>query len=89
MRTDEYEISMYREIDVCKRMIIGLKNTLAVIESKHNKSSNIFLKELESGNDSDCKDDCREWKENYDALKRWEEKLSQYEVLYLSDKIDS
>jgi hypothetical protein len=89
MRTDEYEISMYREIDVCKRMIIGLKKTLAGIENKHNKSSSIFIKELEIGNDPDCKKDCREWKDNYEALKRWEEKLSQYEELYESDKIDS
>jgi hypothetical protein len=89
MRTDEYEISIYREINVCKRMIIGLKKTLTVIEKKHNKSSNIFIKELESGNDPDCKEDCREWKENYDALKIWEERLSQYEELYGSDKINS
>jgi len=89
MRTDEYEISMYREIDVCKRMIAGLKKTLAIIENKQNKSSNIYIKELESGNDSDANKDCREWKENYDALKRWEEKLLQYEELYGSDKIDS
>ncbi len=89
MRTDEYEISIYREIDVCKRMIIGLKNTLAVIENKHNQSSNIFSKEHESGTDHGCKEDCREWKDNYDALKRWEEKLAQYEKLYRSDKINS
>jgi hypothetical protein len=89
MRTDEYEISMQREIAVCRRMITGLKNTLALIERKHNKSSDIFIKELESGNGPDCKEDCREWKENYDALKRWEEKLSQYEELYGSDKIES
>ena len=88
MRTDEYEISMYREIDVCKRMITGLKKTLAAIKNKHNKSSN-NIKELESGNDPDCKKDYRAWKDNYDALKRWEEKLSQYEELYESDRIDS
>lgn len=88
MRTDEYEISLYREIAVCKRMIIGLKKKLAVMEIKHNKSGQFFIEELESGNDSGCKEDCREWKGNYDALKRWEEKLSQYEELYESDKID-
>lgn len=89
MRTDEYEISMYREIDVCKRMIAGLKKTIAGIENKHNKSPDNFIKELESGNDPDANKNCEEWKENYDALKRWEEKLLQYEELYGSDKIDS
>ena len=89
MRTDEYEISMYREIDVCKRMIAGLKKTLTIIQNKHNKSSNIFIKELESGNDLKAEENCREWKENYDALKKWEEKLLQYEDLYGSDNIDS
>ncbi len=48
MRTDEYEISIYREINVCKRMIIGLKKALTVIEKKHNKSSNIFIKDRDS-----------------------------------------
>ncbi len=89
MRTDEYEISMYREIDVCKRMITGLKKTLAVMEKKHNKSSNVLMKDLESGKDFDCKEECLEWKGNYDALKKWQEKLSQYEELFGSDKIDS
>ena len=60
-----------------------------MIEKKHNKSSNIFIKELESGNDPDCEKGCSEWKNNYDALKRWEEKLSQYEELYEFNKIDS
>ena len=89
MRTDEYEISMRREIDVCKRMIIGFKKNLAGIENKHDRSRNFFIKKLENGNALECEEYCREWKDNYDALKRWEDKLSQYEELYGSDEINS
>jgi hypothetical protein len=89
MRTDEYEISLNKEINVCKRMILRLKKKLAAIEKKYNKHGDILIKELESRNENDCREDCREWKDNYEALKRWEEKLLQYEELYGSDKIDS
>lgn len=89
MHTDEYEISMHREMDVCRRMITGLKVFISGMEKKHNKSSTDFFTDIERGNSAEGKDDYTEWKGNYEALKSWEGKLSQYEDLYGSDIIDS
>jgi hypothetical protein len=74
---------------VCKRMITGLNEYIAGMEKKYNKSSTVFFNDIESGKTTDGKKDYSEWKGNFEALKNWEEKLSQYNDLYGSDKIDS
>jgi hypothetical protein len=89
MRTDEYEISLSREMSVCRRMILGLNKTLAEYEKKYHTDTETFLAMYEKGKKIAGKADSEEWKEYSEAMKRWELRLFQYEDFSGSDKIDS
>jgi hypothetical protein len=91
MHTDEFEISLSRELSVCKNTISRIKKTLGILERKHNKTSEAFIEELLSGKLSpeppDYKDDCEAWKNSYDSLKQWEGLEQQYHEAYRMMKI--
>jgi len=83
MHTDEFEISLSRELSVCKNTISRIKKTLGILERKHNKTTESFIEELLSGTLSqdhpDYKDDYEAWKSSYDSLKQWEALQQQYQ----------
>ena len=82
MHTDEYEISLTRELSVCKNTIKRIKHSLSILERKHNKTTGMFIDELRSNqmaDDPDCKDDREAWRSSYESLKRWEELERQYQ----------
>jgi len=82
MHTDEYEISLARELSVCKKIIKRIKQSLSVLERKHNKTTRMFIDELRSNqmpDDPDCKDDREAWRSSYELLKQWEELERQYQ----------
>ena len=91
MHTDEFEISLSRELSVCKNTISRIKKTLGILERKHNKTSEAFIEELLSGTLSpdhpEYKDDFEAWKNSCDSLKRWEELEQQYHEAYRMMKI--
>jgi hypothetical protein len=88
MHTDEYEISLSRELAVCKSAMKRIKEVLAIIERKHNMSTEAFIKELNNGTLSpEYKDDYEAWKNNYESLKQWEELQMQYEEVFQVMKI--
>ena len=85
MHTDEYEISLYRELSVCKNTIQRIKKSLGILERKHNKTTEAFIAEYKSGKlaqHSEFKDDNEAWQRSYDSLKRWEELEKQYQDAY-------
>ncbi|HXY54687.1 MAG TPA: hypothetical protein VEM40_08460 [Nitrospirota bacterium] len=82
MHTDEFEISLSRELSVCRNTIKRIKHSLSVLERRHNKTTGMFMDELRSNrtsNDPACKDDCEAWRSSYESLKRWEELEQQYQ----------
>ncbi len=88
MHTDEFEISLSRELAVCTSTMKRIKEFLAVIERKHSMSTEDFMKKLHDGALSpDFKDDCEAWKSNYESLKQWEELQKQYEEMFHVMKI--
>jgi len=85
VHTDEYEISLYRELAVCKNTIQRIKKSLGILERKHNKSTDAFIAEYRSGKMTqhpEFKDDYEAWQSSYDSLKRWEELEKQYQDAY-------
>ena len=89
MNTDEYEISLNREITVCKNTIQRIQKTLGILERKHKKTTEAFIAELKSGKlaqHPEFKDDYEAWQSNYDSLKRWEELEKQYQDAYRMEK---
>ncbi|HTG01569.1 MAG TPA: hypothetical protein VK654_13395 [Nitrospirota bacterium] len=82
MHTDEFEISLHRELKVCGGTIQRIKKSLLLLEQKHGKTTEDFIKELESGTlvpDSDTQDDYAAWQDTYDSLKRWQALERQYQ----------
>jgi hypothetical protein len=85
VHTDEYEISLYRELAVCKNTIQRIKKSLGILERKHNKTTEAFIAEFRSGKlnqHPEFKDDYEAWQSSYDSLKRWEELEKQYQDAY-------
>ena len=90
MHTDEYEISLSRELAVCKNTIQLIKKSLELLERKHNRTTEAFIEELRSSklpDVPDFKDDYEAWQSSYDSLKRWEELEKQYQEAYRMMKI--
>lgn len=49
MHADEFEISLARELRVCKNTINKIKKSLDRLERKHNETTQIFIEELRCG----------------------------------------
>lgn len=90
MHTGEYEISLSRELAVCKNTIQRIKKTLLLLEQKHNKKTEEFIEELRRAKESHdpcLKDDYEAWEGSHDSLKRWEALEKQYQEAYRKMKI--
>lgn len=82
MHTDEFEISLSRELSVCKNTIQRIKHTLSILERKHSKTTEMFIDDLRSDrmpDNPDYKDDYEAWRCSYESLKQWEELERQYQ----------
>ncbi len=90
MHTDEFEISLSRELKVCGNTIRRIRKTLDMMEQKHHKSTEAFIEEYKSGKmavDTDCKDDFKAWDSSYESLKKWQDLERQYQEQYRVMKI--
>jgi len=86
MHTDEYEISLYRELEVCRKRIQKIEKNLSRFEGKYKLTTDIFIekhKSLEIGSSKDF----TLWNENYEGLKRWTQLRRQYEEMFRLMKI--
>ncbi len=89
MHTDEYEISLERELTVCKKMIQRINKTLELLEKKHNKQTAAFIAERKNGTlqaNAVFEDDFQAWESSYDSLQRWQELEKQYQEIYRTMK---
>ncbi len=87
MHTDEYEISLHRELAVCKNAIKRIKEFFAIMERKHGRTTAQFVAEYDSGKLTGNQEDFGPWRENYESLKKWEDLLLQYEEMFRLMKI--
>ena len=91
MHTDEFEISLSREMSVCKNTIFRIRKTLGILERKHNMTSEAFIEGLRSGELSldhpEHRDDYEAWKNTYNSLQQWEALLQQYREAFRMMKI--
>ncbi len=93
MHTDEFEISLHRELKVCKNTIQRIKKTLVLMEQKYHKTTEAFIAELAAGAlapDKETRDDFEVWKGSWESLKQWQDLEQQYEagfhMMKISDK---
>jgi hypothetical protein len=78
MHTDEYEISMGREIALCRRMVRQLKDALDRREKQCGMTTEAFLQALEEGRLSEPHS-LKIWKQEYQDLRYWQKTLTEYE----------
>lgn len=87
MHTDEYEISLLRELLVCEKEIKKITRGLAGMETKYGMKTRVFVAEFGCGNITEQKDDYKVWIKEYEALKKWEVLRDQYTALLRRMKI--
>ena len=90
MHTDEFEISLHRELKVCENTIQRIRKTLGLMEQKYHKTTEAFIEEYRNGNlasNLDNKDEYRAWEISYESLKQWQDLERQYQEQFRSMKI--
>ena len=90
MHTDEFEISLHRELKVCENTIQRIKKTLGLMEQKHHKTSEAFSEEYRSGKldaDAEHADDYRVWEDSCESLRKWQDLERQYRIQFVKMKI--
>jgi hypothetical protein len=90
MHTDEFEISLHRELKVCENTIQRIRKTLSLMEQKHRKTTATFIEEFRSGRlegDKANEDDYRVWESSYESLRKWRDLEQQYREQFRKMKI--
>ena len=90
MQSNDFEISLSRELNVCKNTIQRIKKSLGILERKHNKTTEVFIRELLNNaltGHAEYKDDYEAWQSSYESLKKWEELERQYQEAFRMMKI--
>jgi hypothetical protein len=90
VHSDEYEIAISREIKVCESMIKRIKTTLSLLEQKHGRSTEDFLRDYRSGKIPVIEEfalDYRVWNETSESLQRWLDLEQQYRKQFRIMKI--
>jgi hypothetical protein len=82
LKTNEFEISLLRELKVCGNTIKRILKFLNIMERKHKKTTVLFIKEYQSGaldTEGEFKDDYTAWKSTYESLRQWQDLERQYQ----------
>lgn len=82
MHTDEFEISLLRELKVCGNTIQRIKKTITLMEQKHHKTTSTFIDEYRTGrlnDDPDNRDDYSAWESSFVSLRQWQDLERQYQ----------
>ena len=78
MHTDEYEISIGREITLCRKMVRKLKDSLERREKQFGMTTEAFLQAMEEGCLSKPHP-IQSWNQEYQELQYWQKILIEYE----------
>lgn len=81
LQTDEYGISISREITVCRNMIDRQKKELVQFEEQYGFSTERFLAGEMPTTVSKTRD-FEEWRNGYEGLLAWRRRLREYEEAY-------
>jgi hypothetical protein len=78
MHTDEYEISIGREIALCRKMVRKLKESIERRERQCGMTTAVFLQALEEERLSEPPS-IQNWNQEYQKLQFWQKMLAEYE----------
>ena len=85
MHTDEYEITLGREITLCRKRVRQLQESLAKREKEWGLTTEAFLQALGEKSLSE-QYPIESWKQEYQELQYWEKTLREYEAVLKSLK---
>ena len=85
MHTDEYEITIGREITLCRKRMKKLQDSLARREKQWGMTTEAFLKALVEGG-LNAEHPIQDWNQEYQELQYWKKTLSEYEAVLKSLK---
>ncbi len=87
MHTDEYEISLSRELDICKKKIEEIEKFLAAMEKRYGIKTGSFVEGFVDGKIVGHRDDFTSWKNHSEELKKWRDRKKEYETIFHMMKI--
>ena len=79
MHTDEYEISIHREMTLCRKFIKRLATAISRMEDRYGMKTEALLAILEKGTPAENKRDFPEWRDCHLELQVWRQRLREYE----------
>ena len=79
MHTDEYEISLGREIALCRKRVRRLQDSLARREKHCGMTTAALLQTLEGGIPA-AQQGLQGWHQEYQELQYWQKLLAEYEA---------
>jgi len=85
LQTDEYGISISREITVCKNMISIQLEELTEFEQQYGISTHQLITGEMPKIEGKARD-IKEWRDGYEGLLAWQKRLREYEEAYNSLK---
>ncbi len=88
MHTDEYEISLSREVGVCNGAIRKYRRILDGMEGRHGMTTAAFLERFRLG-ELPATRDFSEWQSGFEALRYWTAALDEYQRLMEIMKISA
>jgi hypothetical protein len=89
MHTDEYEISLAREINVCERVIKRTQAHLVLRQQRHGMDYPQALEAVAAGKLVIDAQELAEWLDDFKALPQWEQRLEQYREALSSMRISA
>ncbi len=81
MDTDEYAISLSRELDVCTSYIREIERLLSRMEKKHDRKTEQAIADFRGGRVADQDGDFAAWAKAYESLEGWKRRRGEYEAL--------
>lgn len=78
MHTDEYEISIGREVALCRRLITRLERALREREERYAMTTEDLLLALEERRLASERQEFREWRDDHLELQHRRQQLSEY-----------
>jgi len=80
LHTDEYEIALFKEVDVCTGHIRRYQCLLDSMEARHGMTTTVF-KDRDRQGDIPATRDFTVWRDGVEALQRWNARRDEYERL--------
>ena len=82
METDEYSITLGRELNLCRKLAARIGREIEALETRHGRSTESVIAASIRGELPADNAEYAEWVERHKELVLWRERAQEYERLY-------